>query len=358
MMALDTLVSQYVASQQGVRELGEAIRRQGRPVAVAFVDLAGSSEMKHTAEPAAWLGYVQSFFEEVLQYVGTGTLVKRIGDEALLTFPDPRSCEEFLARVHLSDLAQNFPCRIAVDHGDCYHLKFGSGMPDDPYGPPVDRCARIVARAQPGTILCSEHFVNELPRHDQYLDLGLFHLRGMPSPERIFLYRADQNVNASYLEPLIERLNEPDVSVAGYRWISRTFVVSDFQVTPAYDAVRPFMLRQLLRVPKLPFDGAQVMQRIRSSHLPQPESEFIGYLVEWAGTLEKFTRMGSSNVYIAYIELPGEGHMAPRAAALLTPAMYEVLKLLPNGQKIYVRGIITDILLNTITLNYADIAAA
>jgi class 3 adenylate cyclase len=354
-MALDRLLADYLQREEGVRRLGAEIAAGGVDTVVGFVDLAGSTDLKQHADPADWLGYVQRFFQSIQAALGDGRIVKRIGDELMVTFASVESCERCLGELLSSSFFDSFPSRVAVDYGRCYHLQFSEGAQDDPYGITVDRCARIAARAQPGAIICSNDFMRESNTPGAYHSLGTHKLKGIAEPQELYLYQPqDTELSASYLAPLLQALAEPDLRFEGYRYASRNITVQSFQAADAPRSLaRPFLLRELVRVPQLPFDAETLLQRVRDSHLPSPEHEYIGYLADWTGTVSSFSKYGDGS-YTLYVELPSSRAMGTLAALMLTPEMYEAARWLSPGQAVRVRGLITAILVNIVSLNFAE----
>jgi class 3 adenylate cyclase len=68
---------------------------------VAFVDLAESTQMKQDREPPEWLGSIFEFIKRVDQRArdADGTVVKRIGDELMITFKDVQASERFVGSL-------------------------------------------------------------------------------------------------------------------------------------------------------------------------------------------------------------------------------------------------------------------
>jgi class 3 adenylate cyclase len=95
---IDELIAARSLKNAELREIGIRIASASTPVVVAFVDLAESTRMKQEFEPEEWLGFVFEFIRCVdeMARVADGTVVKRIGDELMLTFNDVQASARFV----------------------------------------------------------------------------------------------------------------------------------------------------------------------------------------------------------------------------------------------------------------------
>jgi class 3 adenylate cyclase len=117
---------------------------------VCFADLVGSTEVLRTVSIREIANRVRRFEEQVWDLVsaGGGRVVKLIGDEAMAVFAEPsRACRVGLDLIDHSE----HPVRIGMAHGTVVSL-YG-----DFYGETVNLAARLVNRADPSTLLVSEH---------------------------------------------------------------------------------------------------------------------------------------------------------------------------------------------------------
>jgi hypothetical protein len=105
-------------------------------------------------------------------------VVKRIGDELMVTFKDLAGAECFVDSPVTDTVLQTYQYKIAVDFGSAYHFRFVEHLADDPYGPVVDRCARIAKYAGPSTVICSRAYRNRVANPAAYVSIGNFALRG------------------------------------------------------------------------------------------------------------------------------------------------------------------------------------
>jgi len=125
-----------------------------RDLFVGFVDLSGYTVLAGTLTPAD-LATMLVRFEDAVADVATtvgGRLVKLIGDGAMFVCDSATDgCRAALALCDRLGADESLPpARIGADHGSVLSL---SG---DYYGDVVNRAARLVAVARPGTVVVSE----------------------------------------------------------------------------------------------------------------------------------------------------------------------------------------------------------
>jgi class 3 adenylate cyclase len=101
-----------------------------------------------------------------------GTVVKRIGDELMVTFKDVQASERFVDSLITVTALQIYRYKIAVDYGNAYHFRFRGDFPDDPYGQVVDRCARLAKCARAGTAICTGDYRSQLGNPAAYVSMG------------------------------------------------------------------------------------------------------------------------------------------------------------------------------------------
>ena len=120
---------------------------------IVFTDIVGSTVLSESMGDAAWAGLVTSHFEtlgRIAEEQG-GSLVKTLGDGAMLAFPTAASglnAAIEVQRTVSSAVADGLSVRIGVHTGDV--------MPGDDYlGLMVNKAARVAAAAAGGQILAS-----------------------------------------------------------------------------------------------------------------------------------------------------------------------------------------------------------
>jgi class 3 adenylate cyclase len=336
-------------------EVGKEIALSATPIVVAFVDLSESTQMKEDRKAEEWLGYVFEFLQRVDQLARSadGTVVKRIGDELMVTFKDARASECFIDSLIMDTILQMYRYKIAIDFGSADHFRFVEHLADDPYGSVVDRCARVAKYAGARTVICTGEYRNQLGNPAAYVSMGSFALRGLRKPEELFARSLVEIDSKEYLKPLISAANKEGSRFDGYRVVGRKLVTEFFREFGG-GMVRPFLARELLNVPKLPYSPRELADITRGTgNLTEKEHEFFGYLVEWEGTVESFTRNDYDITLRLRLGSPGDFYSS--LVLLLTLNNLELVKVLEKGQRLRARGIIHDIFMGTITLNYADL---
>ena len=238
--SVDNLLRSFSEKESELDGIGESIKESAQPVAVVFMDLVDSTIIKQCLAPERWLGYVFKFIQTVSQLarLTEGTVVKRIGDELLITFDDVGDAESFITAVSGSSLLGGYDFKLAADYGEVYHFQFEEGLEKDPYGNVVDRCARLAKMAGPGVTLCSASYAAKAnDRETVYGSLGKFYSKGFADVQEVFL-RANDSADApdNYHQPLVDLLNSSEFSHTGYRYIARKFSPAYFRDLKGYIA--------------------------------------------------------------------------------------------------------------------------
>jgi len=351
---IDNLVIDRDRKQDELLAIGKKIAESAVPAVISFIDLSGSTQMKSEREPEDWLGYIFKFIQCVdkLAECAGGVVVKRIGDELMVTFKDVKSSECFLDSLIVDTTLQPYKYKVAVDFGSVYHFRFIESLADDPYGPTVDRCARVAGYAGADTIVCTSYYRNQLSNTNNYTSMGTFTLRGFSKPEELF-FRSLVSVDSNgYLKPVVDIVKEKESHINGYRPEGRK-ITAQFIREFGKSKVRSFLARELLNVPKLPYlprDFAKIT--CGTGSMTEKEREFIGYFVEWEGVLENFTRNDCEIIVRLSVGSPRDFYH--KLELLLPLNNLDIIKTLEKRQLLRVRGIICNIFSGVITLNYVD----
>ncbi len=146
---------------------------------VGFVDLVGSTDVLRSQSVAELAASVDAFERLVWERVtgAGGRVVKLIGDEAMFVV-DRAAAACDIAR----GLIESSPhvVRVGLAHGEIVALH------GDCYGPTVNLAARLVAVAEPGTVLVSDEVAQRGgPVAAEAIDVGP--LRGFPDVTRAFV---------------------------------------------------------------------------------------------------------------------------------------------------------------------------
>jgi class 3 adenylate cyclase len=348
---IDELVKTYLGQLQRAEELGKSIEEQATPTAVLFIDLADSTPMKSSMSARSWLGHIFTFISAISELAknGSGTVVKRIGDEVMLTFDTTASSEQFLDSLAESKLHERFQFKIAADYGKAYHFQFERHLADDPYGTVVDRCARIAKYCKPGVTLCSGQYVREVGNESFFYPLGSFSLKGLPDPEPIFVRKPQPSPpSEEYLEPLLAALNAPANRWTGFRFATRTYTPASFSLITKNVVARPFLLRELLTLPRLPYSFQEFCMMIKDLD-DDSRNQYLGYCVEWEASFDSFTRQGS--FLIAYLS----EESLPLVHLSLVSDMIEIVQKIKKRTRVKFGGVIMKLGRLGFDLDYVEI---
>jgi predicted ATPase/class 3 adenylate cyclase len=171
---------------------------EARSVTVLFTDIEGSTA-KWEANAGA-MRHALALHDDVLAgsiRACAGQVVKRTGDGFLARFDTAADAvaAAIAAQLQLAQLdfsaIDGLRIRAAVDEGPVEERD------GDLYGPPLNRCARMMDAAHGGQVLVSEAVWEELSDRSAvlvgersesigFLDLGLHRLKGLARPQRIF----------------------------------------------------------------------------------------------------------------------------------------------------------------------------
>lgn len=273
----------------------------------------------------------------------------------MLTFESVEQAEIFLEEIESnSDLKHKYRYKIALDYGTAYFFRFSEVMPDDPYGVAIDRCARIAKLAESGAVLCGSAYVKKLVNQVNYWSAGKFSLKGISEPEEIFI-RDSNRINdfRKYIALLVDTMNMPKLQRSGYRYVSRQFNPEFFAGTETY-AAHPFLLRELLNVPMLPFSLEQFIAKQKGIENEEDKNDFIGSFVEWRGYFSSYTNL-DNRFYLIFVNSDKE--IWGGSVSLRVPLnMLDVIRLFSKGDEISFRGIIIGLDGLSIALDYVDLA--
>jgi class 3 adenylate cyclase len=114
---IDELVATQTQKQTELLEIGRKIASSATPIIVAFVDLAESTQMKQDRAPEKWLGSVFEFIQHVEQRAkdADGMVVKRIGDELMVTFKEIPASEYFFDSLNTDPVLQTYRYKTGVN---------------------------------------------------------------------------------------------------------------------------------------------------------------------------------------------------------------------------------------------------
>jgi class 3 adenylate cyclase len=152
-----------------------------RTLFVGFADLVGYTALARTLSPAELAGLLGRFEDLVADVVttGGGRLVKLIGDGAMFVADTAQAgCAVALALCErLAGVESLPPARVGADYGSVL------GRSGDYFGDVVNRAARLVALANPATVVVSDSVADALDRNSFGLErLPAQALKGFQAP--------------------------------------------------------------------------------------------------------------------------------------------------------------------------------
>jgi len=167
-------------------------------VAILFTDIEGSTA-RWDADAAAMRQQLARHDRVVTSSISDngGQVVKHMGDGFLARFSSGKdaTAAAVTAQIRLAELdfsaVGGIRIRAAVDAGP---VEDRNG---DLYGPPLNRCARVMDAAHGGQVLASENVWESLHNEARlrigeerepidFVDLGLHRLKGLARPQRLF----------------------------------------------------------------------------------------------------------------------------------------------------------------------------
>ena len=315
--------------------------------------------MKEEHKPEEWLGSVYEFLirsSELVRKSG-GTVVKRIGDEIMATFPDFHSSEQFITAVIQDQTLSSYKFKIAVDAGEAYHFRFIEDREDDPYGTVVDRCARIAKLGRSGFILCSGsyHALLSTESKAQYLHVGDFFLKGLSKSSVIYLRNIGGPDSKEYLQTLLLSANTSKFEFDGFKQTGRKLTVSQIRDSNS-DKAKPFLARELLNLPRCPYSAVDFFAA-RKEFAQNVDKEFfdtrfLGYIVEW---VLNFGSYSNSNGHILVFGQPTDKYSSNHVVLHLPIFSREIVQLFQEGQQFNVRGVLVSMQSQSAWLDYVDI---
>lgn len=355
---IDELIARRESQETELRRIGDEIQKSGRKAAVVFIDLSDSTALKESRKPEVWLAFVYRFIRSIERLVrqGEGIVVKRIGDEVLATFESVSQCEKFVSALQKDEVLRDYDFKTAMDYGEVFFLKFGEHLEDDPYGPAVDRCARISKLAKPGVVICSVPYHDELVvTADRYIRLGPFKLSGITEPQEVYVQQQpDVDDVEQYLKPLLDALNDPKQNRPHYHSVARRFSPQDLD-SYSTDKGRPFLLRELLNVPKLPQGIGKFLETLKNLEYEDETSQYLGYSVEWQGFLGS-AELSVFRDHLSVMVHDSEDRFSDTIVLQMPLVMVDAVRSIEKGGKINFRGIIVQFLNSRIpVLDYVEL---
>jgi len=171
--------------ENGVEAAGSAPPKTAKLPAIAFIDLSGYTAMTEEIgdQAAAERAQALATLVQELAHAHGGTVVKLLGDGAMLHFPDPR--EGALCGLELMEQVEKAglpPTRVGIAAGP---VVFREG---DCYGRVVNVAARVMDQAKPTEVLVTQEIVSASKQESvQYKEFGPVSLKGVATQVKLWL---------------------------------------------------------------------------------------------------------------------------------------------------------------------------
>ncbi|MBM0126710.1 adenylate/guanylate cyclase domain-containing protein [Pimelobacter simplex] len=152
----DPAVEGEEIAERAQKAAGEAVDAHGQVLTVGFFDLVGSTGGKLTRGNTVGIREALAFTNVVGRVVDRlgGSLVKTMGDGAMVAFEDPvAACRAAMAVRFITHEHLGYRCSAGLTIGRPRRLTSGDGDEFDLLGDVVDRAARVQSLALPGQVL-------------------------------------------------------------------------------------------------------------------------------------------------------------------------------------------------------------
>ncbi|CAH2403540.1 hypothetical protein [Mesorhizobium escarrei] len=172
----------------------------GASATVAFIDLAGFSAIADVYGDAAAIDVLEIFESMVREALsGYGPPIKWIGDEAMLSFPEPEVAIQALgALLQACRKEPRLPLtRAALNHGPVIRRD------GDLFGSTVNIAARIAALANPGQLLATQPIADAAAARGILVrDLGKVALRSVAGEVPIYEIELAPSPDPAWIDPV------------------------------------------------------------------------------------------------------------------------------------------------------------
>ena len=172
----------------------------GASATIAFIDLAGFSAIADVYGDAAAIDVLDIFESMVREALaGYGPPVKWIGDEAMLSFPEPEIAIHALGKLlpACRDERRLPLTRAALNHGPV--VRRGNDL----FGSTVNVAARIAALAAPGQLLATRPVAEAAIAQGILVnDLGMTALRSVADEVQLYEIELAPSPDPAWIDPV------------------------------------------------------------------------------------------------------------------------------------------------------------
>ncbi|RWB04121.1 MAG: hypothetical protein EOQ33_11085 [Mesorhizobium sp.] len=182
------------------RDMSQTQSSVGASATVAFIDLAGFSAIADVYGDAAAIDVLEIFESMVRETLsGYGPPIKWIGDEAMLSFPEPEIAIQVLgALLQACRKEPRLPLtRTALNHGPVIRRA------NDLFGTTVNIAARIASLASPGQLLATRPIAEAAAAKGILTkDLGKVALRSVAGEVPLYEIEVAPSPDPAWIDPV------------------------------------------------------------------------------------------------------------------------------------------------------------
>ncbi len=160
-----------------------------REVSILLADVTGSTSLYDKTGNSEALAQIQAFLGQIRRIVSSkgGNFIHSKGDDVLCTFKEPSGAVSAAREILNKNLRNNLSIHAGLHHGEIIRTD------DDIYGDCVNVCARLASLANPGEVLLSQIFVDQLSKAEQgrLRVLDDIKFKGKDEPIRVYTMLAE-----------------------------------------------------------------------------------------------------------------------------------------------------------------------
>ena len=161
-----------------------------REVTILLADVTGSTSLYEKTGNSEALAQIQNYLGQIRRIVSTegGNFIHSKGDDVLCTFKEPAGALSAVRAILNKNQRNSLSIHAGLHHGEIIKTD------DDIYGDCVNVCARLASIANPGEVLMSQLFVDQLsqPQQSDLRVLDDIKFKGKDEAIRVYTLQADR----------------------------------------------------------------------------------------------------------------------------------------------------------------------
>lgn len=160
-----------------------------REVSILLADVTGSTSLYDKTGNSEALAQIQSYLGQIRRIVSSegGNFIHSKGDDVLCTFKNPDGAINAARAILSKNRRNSLTIHAGLHHGEIIKTD------DDIYGDCVNVCARLASLANPGEVLMSQLFVDQLgePQKGNLRVLDDIKFKGKDEAIRVYTMQAE-----------------------------------------------------------------------------------------------------------------------------------------------------------------------